>query len=335
MTFFEWFDKFMQALLLVVEDMAKKLPDWLKVTKDKVKEFIGDQAKAWWAKTVYVTKWTIIASLVLVTLAFIIGYYQKTGMYFAIAGLGIGVILLIMLIYWTPLAVVVGVIVELKVNVVSSGEKYVKWWMNFILGVLIYELIICFAFSVLPFWNDMARIPLIALSALIITLMGVKWGNPAQYTKALRAIVVLVLVANITVLVFPTAKGQFTGQSFGANVQEHGLAKGVYLTVFDGFWKPNTDKYWDRTYLGGGTYEYTMRKSGDQVPLHVVPLGKAVMITAVSAQNITLGGVGGRGATSTLAQRGHLVKAATATLALEVSGYAKGDIIRITPADTT
>jgi len=159
--------------------------------------------------------WGMIAVLVLNLAGFILGWIFETGIFSAIAGLLIAPIILIILAWWTPLAGVIGIAAEVVhgrfASVLEGGAKWAEGWMKIALGILMWQLIISLFLSVVPYWNAPSRVPLIALSALLILLTSYIWGGGKTYRKVIRGSVIAIFALNILFCFWPaTAKAVAT-----------------------------------------------------------------------------------------------------------------------------
>jgi len=170
-----------------------------------------DRVVAWWSYGRRLAFWGMMAVLVLNLAGFILGWIFDTGIFNAIVGLIIAPIILIMLAWWAPLAGVIGMAAEIVngrfKSALQGGAKWAEGWMKIALGILMWQLIITFFLSFVPYWKAPSRVPIIALSALLILLTSYSWGSSKRYQKIIRGTVITIFTFNTAFCFVPaTAK---------------------------------------------------------------------------------------------------------------------------------
>jgi len=170
-----------------------------------------DRVVVWWNFGRLVAIVGLITVLALNLVGFLLGWIFDTGIFNAMVGLLIAPIILIILTWWTPLAGVIGMAAEVVQgrfkSALQGGVKWAEGWMNIALGVLLWQLIVSFFFSVVPYWNAPSRVPIIALCALLIVLTSHLWGSNKLYRKVIRYSVIFVFAVNTIFCFVPaTAK---------------------------------------------------------------------------------------------------------------------------------
>jgi len=112
------------------------------------------------------------------------GYFE-TGFWFSLFGLIVTPIILVMLIWWEPIAIMLGIVMELLdfkfKRVLKGGKEYAEGWMKIILSIILWALIVSYIFSVVPYWNDLMRVPFTILCVLNNDMIGYRWGGMKWY----------------------------------------------------------------------------------------------------------------------------------------------------------
>ncbi|MDP3043646.1 MAG: hypothetical protein Q8N21_04560 [bacterium] len=168
-----------------------------------------DRVEQWWRWGRRITLLVIIISFGLSLISIGLGVWLKNGVPNAIVGILIAPFLFIMVVWWTPLASIFGVVVEIiYLRFKTAPEKalqYAKLWLGIVASILMWELIICFAFTYVPYWNKPSRIPGMLLCSLIIAITGIKWMRKPWYKKIITAMVIFMLAANVVACFLPKA----------------------------------------------------------------------------------------------------------------------------------
>jgi hypothetical protein len=151
-------------------------------------------------------------------------------------------IILIILAWWIPLAGVIGMAAEIvqgkwKTSL-QGGAKWAEGWLKIALGILLWQLILSFFLSVVPYWNAPARVPIMALSALLFILTSYLWGSGKGYRKIIRGSVITIFALNVVFCFWPaTAKAVATrldkADSITARQVERGGIIGLVIPSAD------------------------------------------------------------------------------------------------------
>ncbi|MFH0775588.1 MAG: hypothetical protein V2A53_08905 [bacterium] len=194
---------FLESLLFDIQMLSMEASEIYNAITQNSRRRIED----WWGWTRTITLVGVIASFTIFFFSVLAGLIWKTGIFVTVSGLIIAPILFIMLAYWTPIAALVGAVIkvlDLKFfGIVEGGKEYAERWLKIISAFLLWELIVSFFLSVVPYWNNPATIPLIGLCAVIMGFMGYVWGRDLWYRTALKTAVVVVFFVNIIFCFFP------------------------------------------------------------------------------------------------------------------------------------
>lgn len=186
----------------------------------------------WWTFGLFITLWFFVGSVALFFLSAILGLIYETGVFNSIVGIIVALPLFVIFAWWTPLSAIIGILSELiHGNIKCAPDRafqYGEKWLGFVASLLMWELIVAFALSYIPYWNQPARIPGIILCALIIAITGIKWMRRPLYRTVITGLVILIFIGNIWACFFPrsaqaiqTRLNRWDGQS--ENVLVNGL----------------------------------------------------------------------------------------------------------------
>lgn len=166
-------------------------------------------AEQWLAMAILTTIVGLSISTVIFLLGILISGFVNAGWVNAIAGLLIAPILFILLVLWTPLAFLLGVVIEIThlrfKNAPAAAVKYAQMWLKLIAGILFWQVIVSLAFTFIPYWNAPSRIPVIILLSLAMAFMSIRWGRFAGSQTIIKILVVLMFLIQVTVCFLPTA----------------------------------------------------------------------------------------------------------------------------------
>jgi hypothetical protein len=195
---------------------------WLQMQseKDEVKKFIDGSKErliSWWGVAKKLSLWLSIIIFLLIVIGIAIGYHSQSNTFMAILGIIIATILLILLSVWIPLAALIGAaigtlrgitvnineLIKLPEKITDSSLKYAHSYLDLLLAVLMWELIVTFFLSVVPFWNNLRAMVMIILCSLLFALMTKKWGGKTWYKSVVYTVVTLMFVIEISACFFP------------------------------------------------------------------------------------------------------------------------------------
>ena len=168
---------------------------------------IGELAEDWWDYARGLTPWVLGGTFLLFVIAIGADIGFGSGAPTAIAGMIIGLILFPLLVWYTPLIVIIGAVRQvLNLNLGSiPGEldKSTVWWFNAVIAILTWMLICTFMFSVIPFWNHIVSLPFLLLTGILLMMTGLIWKAKPWYQRWIRGSIMTVFVFHIVVCFFP------------------------------------------------------------------------------------------------------------------------------------
>ncbi|MEK7203119.1 MAG: hypothetical protein AAB653_02275 [Patescibacteria group bacterium] len=214
----------MNAFMLYIEFWYEQLL----TSGQTLAQYSHDRVETWWGWTRVITFVGVVASFAIFSISVLAGLIWKTGIFVTVSGLLITPMLFITLAYWTPLVVLVGAVaMALKLKffgIVENGKEYAERWLKIIAAFLLWELIVSFFLSVVPYWNNPAIIPSLGLCAVLMGVMGCVWGRDRWHRTALKTAVVVVFFVNIAFCFFPLC-----GKAISAKVGT--LDKGITMFI--------------------------------------------------------------------------------------------------------
>jgi hypothetical protein len=132
----------------------------------------------------------------------------------ALAGVLLALILGILLLrpVYMAIALVLGVswqVIHLRLHpgtAIDVGIAWAKTHLNIVAGVLLWELLIVFYLTVFPTSQNPRALPIVALCALLLALMGYYWGMKGiGFRKIIFSFVVIFMIFQTSSFVFPNA----------------------------------------------------------------------------------------------------------------------------------
>ncbi|MBU0649537.1 hypothetical protein KJ969_05615 [Patescibacteria group bacterium] len=165
------------------------------------------RAVQWWNWARKLAVWGTIISLTIFVIGIFVGGKLKAGWPNSITGLLIAPILFVFLVWWTPLVAIVTIILEIAHGKIrgatDAGIAQAKGWLGLICGILLWQVLLSLAFSLIPYWNAPSRIPLLMLLALTMALIGIRWNSMTWYRGIIKFLVIGIFIAQILVCFFP------------------------------------------------------------------------------------------------------------------------------------
>ncbi|MFA6306500.1 MAG: hypothetical protein WCV70_01230 [Patescibacteria group bacterium] len=255
-----------------LNDALEKVKNIINITKQK--------AQQWWIWAKRLAIWGTIISFVIFLAGIFIGGFTQLGWPNSVVGLLIAPILFAILVWWTPLVAIIAVIYEIThlriKGATNVGITQAKWWLNFVCGVLLWQVIISLAFTFIPYWNAISRIPVMILLALGMALMSLRWGGITWYRSIIKTLVALMFILQVTVCFLPA-----TATAIHSLLGKTDSLIATWLTT--GAWIDNSN---DREIkkMSGGLWIVSF-KNADPIELDI-PLNSRFLISASEAINL-------------------------------------------------
>lgn len=171
---------------------------------------IRDTVIAWWRCARILTIGTLSTVSLLLFAGFIAGLYWEEGATVnAVTGIIAAALLFILSVWWIPLAAVIGVASEIahgnfRAALTGGGVSGAERWMRIVRGILLWQLIMSFYLTIVPYRNAPTSVPLIALCVLLAALMSSVWKTGDWYKKLIRGAVYFVLATSTLFCFFPS-----------------------------------------------------------------------------------------------------------------------------------